>query len=63
VATYRSPADAVVPIAIADITVTNAREDLLLVEPLDLGPGTPATAALELERGPQPTVVPDRGTK
>jgi hypothetical protein len=28
--------------------------DLLEVQPLDLGPGTPATIALEHERGPQP---------
>ena len=32
----------------------DAHGDLLEVQPLDLGPGTPATIALEHERGPQP---------
>jgi hypothetical protein len=32
------------------LTVRQAQRDLLEVEPLDLGPGSPATRALELER-------------
>jgi hypothetical protein len=62
VATDRSPSTAVLPLSIDDITVTEARDDLLLVEPIDLGPGAPATAALEMERGPQPTALRERGT-
>ena len=61
VATDRSSNTAVLPLSLADITVTEARDDLLLVKPLDLGPGGPATAALEVERGPQPAAVRERG--
>jgi len=39
---------------LAGMTVSDAHGDLLEVQPLDLGPGTPATIALEHERGPQP---------
>jgi hypothetical protein len=63
VATDRSPSTAVLPFSLDDITVTEARDDLLLVEPIDLGPGAPATAALEVERGPEPTAPPERGTR
>jgi hypothetical protein len=63
VATDRSPSTVVLPLSIDDITVTEARDDLLLVEPIDLGPGAPATAALEVERGPQPTAPRERGTR
>lgn len=55
------PAPSFSPLSL-DTTVTEARDDLLLVEPLDLGPGAPATAALEVERGPQPTALRERGT-
>jgi hypothetical protein len=37
-----------------ELTVHRAVEDLLTIEPLDLGPATPATRALTLERGPEP---------
>jgi hypothetical protein len=40
--------------SLAELTVCDAHGDLLEVQPLDLGPGTPATIALEHERGPQP---------
>jgi hypothetical protein len=40
--------------SLAQLTVRDAHGDLLEVQPLDLGPGTPATIALEHERGPQP---------
>ena len=40
--------------SLAELTVRDAHGDLLEVQPLDLGPGTPATIALEHERGPQP---------
>lgn len=63
VATDRSPGTAVLPLSLDDITVTEAREDLLLVDPIDLGPGAPATAALEVERGPQPAAVRERGAE
>jgi hypothetical protein len=63
VATDRSPRTAVLPLSLDEITVTEARDDLLLVEPIDLGPGAPATAALEVERGPQPTALRERGTQ
>jgi hypothetical protein len=42
------------PRSLAELTVRDAHGDLLEVQPLDLGPGTPATIALEHERGPQP---------
>ena len=38
----------------AELTVRAAESDLLLVDPLDFGPGSPATAAFAAERGPQP---------
>ncbi len=44
----------------AQLTVRSAQSDLLEVEPLDFGPDTPATAALEAERGPQPGDVRQR---
>jgi hypothetical protein len=47
--------------SVAELTVRYAQSDLLEVEPLDLGPDTPGTAALEAERGPQPGDVPERG--
>jgi hypothetical protein len=40
--------------SLAELTVRDAHGDLLEVQPLDLGPGTPATIALEHQRGPQP---------
>jgi hypothetical protein len=40
--------------SVAELTVRPAEIDLLEVEPLDLGPEAPATAALEAERGPEP---------
>jgi hypothetical protein len=40
--------------SLAELTVRDAHGDLLEVQPLDLGPGTPATIAREHERGPQP---------
>jgi hypothetical protein len=40
--------------SLSELTVRDAHGDLLEVEPLDLGPGAPATIALERERGPQP---------
>ena len=63
VATDRSSGTAVLRLSLEDITVTEARDDLLLVKPIDLGPGAPATAALEVERGPQPAAVRERGTE
>ena len=44
-----------------ELTVRNAQSDLLEVDPLDLGPDAPATAALEAERGPEPRDVRQRG--
>jgi hypothetical protein len=49
--------------SLAQLTVRDAHGDLLEVEPLDLGPGAPATAALERERGPEPADAPERGDK
>lgn len=40
--------------SVAELTVRAAESDLLLVDPLDFGPGSPATAAFAAERGPQP---------
>jgi hypothetical protein len=34
------------------LAVREARLDLLEIEPVDLGPGSPVTAALQLARGP-----------
>ena len=45
----------------AELTVRTAQSDLLEVDPLDLGPDAPATAALEAERGPEPDAVRQRG--
>jgi len=53
VATDRSSSISILPLSLDDITATEGRDDLLLVEPVGLGPGAPATAALEVERGPQ----------
>jgi hypothetical protein len=36
--------------SLAELTVTHAHADLLEIEPLDLGPGAPASAALAEER-------------
>ena len=44
-----------------ELTVRTAQGDLLEVEPLDFGPEAPATAALEVERGPEPRDVRQRG--
>jgi hypothetical protein len=46
--------------SVAELTVRAAESDLLLVDPLDFGPGSPATAALAAERGPQPDDVRQR---
>jgi hypothetical protein len=47
--------------SLAQLIVREAHGDLLDVEPLDLGPGAPATAALARERGPGPEDVLERG--
>ena len=47
--------------SVAELTVHTAESDLLEVDPLDLGPDAPATAALEVERGPEPRDVRQRG--
>jgi hypothetical protein len=47
--------------SVAQLTVLQAHGDLLEVEPLDLGPGAPATIALEQERGPIPDDAAQRG--
>ena len=44
----------------AELTVHSAQSDLLEVDPLDLRPDAPATAALEAERGPEPGDVRQR---
>ncbi len=44
-----------------DLIVRQAEGELLDVEPLNLGPGAPATAALEAERGPRPDDAAGRG--
>lgn len=44
---------------LSELIIRPAQGDLLEVEPLDLGPGAPGAAALEAERGPQPTPGPD----
>ncbi len=45
------------PRSLIELTVRDAEGDLLDVEPLDLGPDAPATAALAAERGPQPEAL------
>jgi len=47
--------------SVAELTVHSAQSDLLEVDPLDLGPDAPATAALEVERGPEPRHARQRG--
>jgi hypothetical protein len=47
--------------SVAELTVRRAQSDLLEVDPLDFGPDGPATAALEVERGPEPRDIPQRG--
>jgi hypothetical protein len=47
--------------SVAELTVHTAQSDLLEVDPLDLGPDAPATAALEVERGPASRDVRQRG--
>ena len=47
--------------SLAELTVRRAQSDLLEVDPLDLGADSPATAALEAERGPEPRDVRRRG--
>jgi hypothetical protein len=53
-ATERSHPVPVKPRSISELVVIRAEGDLLELEPLDLGPGAPGTAALEAERGPEP---------
>lgn len=48
-------------LGLVDLTVRSAQGDLLDVEPLDLGPDAPATAALAAERGPHPADARQRG--
>ena len=45
----------------AELTVRSAQTDLLEVDPLDFGPDAPATAALEVERGPELRDMRQRG--
>jgi hypothetical protein len=47
--------------SVVELTVHSARSDRLEVDPLDLGPDAPAPAALEVERGPEPRDVRQRG--
>jgi hypothetical protein len=47
--------------SVAELTVRGAQSDLLEVDPLDFGPDAPATAALEVERGPEPRDMRQRG--
>jgi hypothetical protein len=47
--------------SVAELTVRRAQSDLLEVDPLDFGPDAPATAALEVERGPEPRDMRQRG--
>jgi hypothetical protein len=47
--------------SVAELTVRTAQNDLLEVDPLDLGPDAPTTAALEAERGPESRDVRQRG--
>jgi len=48
-------------VSLAELTVHEAEGDLLDIDPLDLGPDAPATAALAAERGPQLADGPGRG--
>lgn len=61
VATHRSHPTPLDRRSLAQLTVRDPYGDLLDVEPLDLGPGAPATAALERERGRQPDDAPEDG--
>jgi hypothetical protein len=47
--------------SVAELTVRSAEGDLLEVDPLDFGPDAPATAALAVERGPEPRDMRQRG--
>ena len=47
--------------SVAELTVREPQSDLLEVDPLDFGPDAPATAALEVERGPEPRDLRQRG--
>jgi hypothetical protein len=47
--------------SVAELTVRSAESDLLEVDALDFGPDAPATAALEVERGPEPRDMRQRG--
>jgi hypothetical protein len=47
--------------SVSELTVRMAQSDLLELDPLDFGPGAPATAALEAERGPEPRDLRQRG--
>jgi hypothetical protein len=60
-ATHPSHPEPLDRLSLAQLIVRQAHGDLLDVEPLDLGPGAPATAALERERGPEPEDVLERG--
>jgi hypothetical protein len=46
---------------LADLIVRAAEAELLDIDALNLGPGSPATAALEAERGPRPDDAAGRG--
>jgi hypothetical protein len=63
VATHRSHPSALDRHSLAELIVRDADGDLLEVEPLDLGPGAPATTALAHERGPQLDDAPERGDR
>lgn len=49
------------PRSLSDLTVRDAQGDLLDADPLQFGPGAPASTALALERGPQPADARQRG--
>jgi hypothetical protein len=53
-ATPAAPLSASQRWSLSELTVRDAWRDLLDVEPVDLGPGAPASAALALERGSHP---------
>lgn len=46
---------------IAELTVQKADGDLLELDPLEMGPGTPGSDALAIERGPEPVDVDSGG--